>query len=133
MVARLKGQFPNLEVVGVHSPPFRDLTEDEDRSISEQINIANPDIVWVGISTPKQEKWMSSHLERLSAPVLIGVGAAFDFLSGNKPQAPRWIQRSGLEWIFRLLSEPGRLWRRYAEYPYFALLVIAQMFGIKKY
>ncbi len=75
----------------------------------ERIQAARPDVVWVGIGSPRQERWMSDHLERLDVPALIGVGAAFDFLSGNKPQAPRWVQRSGLEWLFRLASEPRRL------------------------
>jgi len=130
---KLVARYPGLVVVGTHSPPFRPLTSQEDQAIIEEINAANPDIIWVGIGTPKQEQWMADHLGRLSAPVMVGVGAAFDFLSGEKPPAPRWIQRSGFEWIFRLLSEPRRLWRRYAEYPKFVVLVIAQMLGLKNY
>jgi N-acetylglucosaminyldiphosphoundecaprenol N-acetyl-beta-D-mannosaminyltransferase len=113
LAAVLKTQHPNLNVAGTYCPPFRPLTEDEDAKIIERINQADPDIVWVGLSTPKQEYWMASHIGRLKAPVLIGVGAAFDFLSGTKPQAPLWMQRNGLEWLFRLSSEPRRLWRRY--------------------
>lgn len=79
------------------------------------INDAKPDIVWVGLSTPKQEYWMAEHLGRIEAPVMIGVGAAFDFLAGTKRQAPAWMQKRGLEWLFRLLSEPRRLWRRYGK------------------
>lgn len=109
----LKAQHPNLNVVGTYCPPFRPLTEDEDAKIIEHINQADPDIVWVGLGCPKQEYWMASHTGRLKAPVLIGVGAAFDFLSGTKPQAPLWMQRNGLEWLFRLSSEPRRLGRRY--------------------
>ena len=130
---KLVEHFPELQVVGRYSPPYRPLTDAEDQAIIREINAARPDIVWVGISTPKQEQWMASHIGQLSAPVLIGVGAAFDYLSGHKAQAPLWIQRSGLEWIFRLLSEPRRLWRRYVEYPYFIWLVSAQMLGVKKY
>jgi N-acetylglucosaminyldiphosphoundecaprenol N-acetyl-beta-D-mannosaminyltransferase len=130
---KLKTQHPGLRIVGVYSPPFRDLTPEEDREIVTQINKTNPDIVWVGISSPKQDIWMSRHVESLNAPVLIGVGAAFDFLSGRKRQAPRWIQRSGFEWLFRLVSEPKRLWRRYADYPLFVLLVILQLLGIKRF
>jgi N-acetylglucosaminyldiphosphoundecaprenol N-acetyl-beta-D-mannosaminyltransferase len=110
---RLSKVHPALQVVGTLCPPFRPLTVEEDQTIVETINAARPDIVWVGLSTPKQEYWMASHLGRVDAPVLIGVGAAFDFLAGTKQQAPRWMQRSGLEWLFRLLSEPRRLWRRY--------------------
>ncbi len=133
LVSRLQARFPGLGVVGSYSPPFRPLTDEEDQAIIQEINAVDPDIVWVGISTPKQERWMAAHLDQLSAPVLIGVGAAFDFLSGKKSQAPRWIQRSGLEWFYRLVSEPRRLWRRYAEYPYFVWLVIAQSFGLKDF
>jgi N-acetylglucosaminyldiphosphoundecaprenol N-acetyl-beta-D-mannosaminyltransferase len=130
---QLQASFPGLCVVGVYSPPFRPLTPEEDQQVIETINNKNPDIVWVGISTPKQERWMASHLEKLNAPVLIGVGAAFDFLSGNKPQAPLWMQKSGLEWFFRLATEPRRLWRRYIQYPKFVLLVAAQACGILKF
>ena len=129
----METMFPGLKVSGTYCPPFRSLTVEEDQKVSEIINSANPDIVWVGISSPKQEFWMAEHIGRLKAPVLIGVGAAFDYLSGAKKQAPRWVQRSGMEWLYRLASEPRRLWRRYIEYPYFALLVAAQLTGLKKY
>jgi N-acetylglucosaminyldiphosphoundecaprenol N-acetyl-beta-D-mannosaminyltransferase len=129
----LKSRFPGLNIKGTYCPPFRPLTREEDQQVLEIINSANPDIVWVGISSPKQEVWMAEHLGRLKAPVLVGVGAAFDYLSGAKAQAPRWIQRSGMEWLFRFASEPRRLWRRYIEYPYFVVLVIAQLTGLKKY
>jgi len=130
----LKKRFPGLQVVGTFSPPFRPLTLKEDEQIVQMINEADPDIVWVGLSTPKQELWMAEHRERLKAPVLIGVGAAFDFLSGRKPKAPRWMQRSGLEWLFRLVNEPKRLWKRnLVNNPTFLVLVILQILGIKKY
>ncbi|MFA6139185.1 MAG: WecB/TagA/CpsF family glycosyltransferase [Hyphomicrobium sp.] len=109
----LQAANPGLEVVGTITPPFRSLTPEEDDAVIAEINAARPDIVWVGLSTPLQERWMASHVGRLNAPVLIGVGAAFDFLSGGKKQAPAWMQRNGLEWLFRLASEPTRLWRRY--------------------
>jgi N-acetylglucosaminyldiphosphoundecaprenol N-acetyl-beta-D-mannosaminyltransferase len=130
---RLVARFPWLQVAGTHAPPFRPLTEDEDQAITEGINAAGPDIVWVGLSTPKQERWMAQHVGRLNAPVLVGVGAAFDFLSGAKPHAPHWIQRSGFEWLFRLITEPRRLWPRYIQYPYFLWLVLGQMLGLKHY
>lgn len=116
LAENLKRRFPGLDVVGTYSPPFRPLTHEEDERVVRMINEAGPDIVWVGLSTPKQERWMAGHIGRLEAPVLIGVGAAFDFHSGVKRQAPRWMQRSGLEWLFRLLTEPRRLWRRYLIY-----------------
>lgn len=112
--ATLAEAVPGLQVVGTLSPPFRPLTSAEDDAIVAAINAARPDIVWVGLSTPKQERWMAQHRGRIDAPVMIGVGAAFDFLAGTKRQAPRWMQRHALEWLFRLCSEPRRLWRRYA-------------------
>jgi len=120
--------YPGLQVVGVLTPPFRALTPAEDAAIVAEINAAKPDIVWVGLSTPKQEKWMAGHLNCIDAPVLVGVGAAFDFLSGSKKQAPLWMQRHGLEWLFRLIMEPRRLWRRYiAIIPTFLVLASAQL------
>jgi N-acetylglucosaminyldiphosphoundecaprenol N-acetyl-beta-D-mannosaminyltransferase len=129
---RLTARFPGLQVAGTYSPPFRALTPEEDRGIVEQINRDAPDIVWVGLSTPKQERWMADHLGKISAPVMIGVGAAFDFLSGRKRQAPRWMQRSGLEWLFRLVTEPRRLWPRYRQFPRFVVLLAAQAVGLIK-
>jgi N-acetylglucosaminyldiphosphoundecaprenol N-acetyl-beta-D-mannosaminyltransferase len=124
---RLQARFPKLDIVGTYSPPFRALTPQEDREIVDRINATQPDIVWVGISTPKQERWMAEHLTRLSASVLIGVGAAFDFHAGLKKQAPEWMQKSGLEWSFRLMSEPSRLWLRYAvNNPFFLWLIFLQ-------
>jgi N-acetylglucosaminyldiphosphoundecaprenol N-acetyl-beta-D-mannosaminyltransferase len=110
----LVNAYPELQVAGTLCPPFRELTPEEDQAVVDAINAARPHIVWVGLSTPKQEIWMARHLGRIEAPVMVGVGAAFDFLAGTKRQAPRWMQRSGLEWLFRLCSEPRRLWRRYA-------------------
>jgi N-acetylglucosaminyldiphosphoundecaprenol N-acetyl-beta-D-mannosaminyltransferase len=113
MAVRLQARFPGLQVVGVYSPPFQPMTAAEDEALVQRINATRPDIVWVGLGTPKQERWMAAHVGRLSAPVLVGVGAAFDFHAGVKRQAPRWMQRSGLEWSFRLATEPRRLARRY--------------------
>ena len=130
----LTARFLGLQVMGTQTPPFRDLTAEEDGVVVDAINAATQaDVVWVGLSTPKQERWMAAHLGRIEAPVMIGVGAAFDFLSGRKRQAPRWMQRAGLEWLFRLASEPRRLWPRYRRYPLFVLLAIAQLLGLKHY
>jgi N-acetylglucosaminyldiphosphoundecaprenol N-acetyl-beta-D-mannosaminyltransferase len=131
LVSNLKEKFPGLQVVGMHSPPFRDLTPTEQEQIIDKINAANPDIIWVGLGAPKQEYWMVNYRARLNAPVLIGVGAAFDFHSGVKKQAPLWMQRNGLEWLFRLVSEPRRLWKRYVvNNPLFVILVIMQALGV---
>ena len=128
LASALTAANPGLNVVGTLCPPFRPLTPEEDADIVARINQAAPDIVWVGLSTPKQERWMASHVGRIEAPVLIGVGAAFDFLSGTKKQAPDWMQRNGLEWLFRLCAEPRRLWRRYATMvPSFLLLAAGRL------
>jgi N-acetylglucosaminyldiphosphoundecaprenol N-acetyl-beta-D-mannosaminyltransferase len=120
--------YPGLEVAGILCPPFRQLTRQEDDAVVDAINAARPHIVWVGLSTPKQEFWMASHLGRIGAPVMIGVGAAFDFLAGTKNQAPVWMQRNGLEWLFRLCLEPRRLWRRYAYIvPGFAVIAAGEL------
>jgi N-acetylglucosaminyldiphosphoundecaprenol N-acetyl-beta-D-mannosaminyltransferase len=111
--AHLTTAFPGLTVAGTFSPPFRQLTEVEDAAIVDRINASKADIVWVGLSTPKQERWMADHLHKLTAPVLIGVGAAFDIHAGAVRQAPLWMQRSGLEWLFRMGTEPRRLAGRY--------------------
>ena len=130
LAVQLQSRFPGLKVVGTCSPTFRPLAPEEDRALVERINTVQPDIVWVGLSTPKQERWMAEHVGRLSAPVLAGVGAAFDFHAGLKKQAPRWVQKNGLEWLFRLLSEPRRLWRRYLiNNPWFLWLVLLQALG----
>jgi N-acetylglucosaminyldiphosphoundecaprenol N-acetyl-beta-D-mannosaminyltransferase len=133
LVARLEQRFTGLQIAGTYSPPYRPLSDNEDIDAIEIINESRADIVWVGLGSPKQEQWMAEHIERLNAPVLIGVGAAFDFLSGHKAQAPRWMQRSGFEWLFRLVTEPKRLWRRYAQYPLFILLVVSQLLGLQRY
>jgi len=112
LTTNLERRFPGLMIAGSYAPPFRPLTDEEDAQIVERINESRADIVWVGLSTPKQERWMHAHVGRVQAAALIGVGAAFDFHAGLKPQAPRWMQRSGLEWLFRLATEPRRLGRR---------------------
>jgi len=125
---KLREKNPALDVVGAVSPPFRVTTEAENRGMIDQINQARPDILWVGLGAPKQELWMAKHRPEIQAPVIIGVGAAFDFLAGAKKEAPRWIQRSGCEWLFRLSSEPSRLGPRYMRVvPSFLLLLL---FGI---
>lgn len=103
-------------IAGSYSPPFRPLTYEEDAQIVQLINEVAPDVVWVGLSTPKQERWMHEHRDSLQVPALIGIGAAFDFLAGTVRQAPRWMREHGLEWSFRLWQEPQRLWRRYLIY-----------------
>jgi N-acetylglucosaminyldiphosphoundecaprenol N-acetyl-beta-D-mannosaminyltransferase len=110
---RLKEKFPGLNVVGKISPSFMPQAERLDKDILERINAVCPDIIWVGLGAPKQDVWNVLNRLSLDAPVLIGIGAAFDFIAGVKPRAPRWMQVAGLEWLFRLCCEPRRLWRRY--------------------
>ena len=134
LVDRLCDRFPTLYVAGTSAPPHRVLTVAEDEYLVRIINDAQPDIVWVGLGTPKQERWMADHAGRIRAPVMIGVGAAFDFVSGAKRQAPRWMQRSGLEWAFRLASEPRRLGARYlVNNPLFVWRVLQQVLGLRTY
>jgi N-acetylglucosaminyldiphosphoundecaprenol N-acetyl-beta-D-mannosaminyltransferase len=116
LARNLRLRHPGLKIVGGHCPPFRPPTADEEQALADEINRARPDVVWVGIGVPKQEKWMARMRDRLEAPVLVGVGAAFDFHAGLVPQAPDRLQRVGLEWAFRLMQEPRRLWRRYLRY-----------------
>ncbi|GAB4006567.1 WecB/TagA/CpsF family glycosyltransferase [Glycomyces albus] len=110
---KLSERIPGVKIAGSYSPPFRPLTEAEDDEIVQRINDSGAQLVWVGLSTPKQERWMAAHRDRLTAPAMFGVGAAFDFHAGLVPQAPPWMQRNGLEWFYRLTKEPKRLWRRY--------------------
>ena len=119
-LARLRDElpqrYPGLQIVGAHHAPFRELSAEEAAETAAAINASGADVVWVGLGVPLQEKWMASMRERLEAPVLVGVGAAFDFHAGVKKQAPNGLQRLGLEWAFRLWQEPRRLWRRYLHY-----------------
>ncbi len=116
LIQRLHERFPGLRIAGGHSPPFRELTGAEEERVVADIERSGAKVVWVGTGQPKQERWMHRMRPRLSTPLLVGVGAAFDFHAGLVPQAPRWMQRSGFEWIYRLSREPRRLWRRYARY-----------------
>jgi N-acetylglucosaminyldiphosphoundecaprenol N-acetyl-beta-D-mannosaminyltransferase len=105
-----------VQVAGKYSPPFRPLTKEEDEEVIARINASEADVLWIGLSTPKQERWMYEHRDRLRVPVVAGVGAAFDLNTGRLQQAPRWMREHGLEWSFRLMMEPRRLWRRYLVY-----------------
>jgi len=131
---RMKARFPGAEVCGFWSPPFRPLNPAEEAELIALVRERKPDLIWVGLSTPKQERFMAEYLPRLDTTLMLGVGAAFDFHSGRIRQAPRWIQRSGFEWLFRLLSEPKRLGRRYLlTIPHFLWLIAGQLSGFRKY
>jgi N-acetylglucosaminyldiphosphoundecaprenol N-acetyl-beta-D-mannosaminyltransferase len=116
LTLNLRRRYPGVRIVGGYSPPHRPLTPQERVEVVQDINRSGADVVWVGIGVPKQEKWMASMRAELEAPVLVGVGAAFDFHAGLVPQAPSWLQDAGLEWAYRLVQEPRRLWRRYLRY-----------------
>lgn len=134
LVVRLKRRHPGLIIAGYHSPPFRPLTDKEDAAEVAAINETQPDFVWVGLGMPKQEKWIASHVGRIHATALLGVGAAFDFHAGAKARAPTWMQRSGLEWLFRLASEPKRLAHRYLiDNSVFVACALRQIVGWKSY
>lgn len=128
----LRARYPGLPVAGTYTPPFRDLSPQEEDEVASRVNQANPDVVWVGLGSLKQEYWMGHFRQRLDAPILIGVGAAFDYITGRIPQAPRWMQNMSLEWLFRLMVEPARLWRRYLLYnPRFVWNVFLQETRLK--
>lgn len=131
MVGNLKTRFPSMNVTYRFSPPFRPLSPEEDRRIVEDLNTSGARILFVGLGCPKQERWMAAHKDNVRA-VMLGVGAAFDFHSGNKRQAPKWMQAIGLEWLFRFAQEPQRLWRRYLVYnSRFMVLILGQLLGSK--
>ncbi len=128
---RLLAELPALRIVGAEAPPFRALSECEDAAVVARIRASGARLIFVGLGAPKQERWVIEHRDRLPGAVLAAVGAAFDFHSGRTKQAPPWMQRNGLEWLFRLLSEPRRLWRRYLlETPWFLPLWAAQKAGL---
>ena len=131
---RLTARIPALAVVGTYTPPFRALDASEERELVARISSARPDIIWVGLSTPKQERFMAGYHRRLDAALMIGVGAAFDMHTGRTRQAPRWMQRTGLEWFFRLATEPRRLWRRYLRNnPIFVVRIVQQWLQPARY
>jgi len=133
LLDEVKRKYPLAEIVGAESPPFRVLTESEIQESLDRIRAAAPHFVWVGLGAPKQELWMSQHWESLRPPVLLGVGAAFDFHSNMVARAPRWVQKIGFEWLHRLLQEPGRLWKRYLyTNSLFFWYVLKQIFGAGK-
>ncbi len=130
---KAKKEFPNLKIAYAYSPPFRPLTEEEDKRITVEINRTKPDILFMGLGCPKQENWMSAHKDKVKA-IMLGVGASFDFYAGNVRESPEWLQELGLEWLYRLTQEPRRLWKRYLILnPRFMWLATLQLLGLKKF
>lgn len=133
LIKRVQLRYPCINIVFYESPPFRNLTPQEDAAVVNRIATSNARVLFVGLGCPKQENWIMEHLDRIPA-VMFGVGAAFDFLAGTKPQAPRWMMRSGLEWAFRLAVEPRRLWKRYLiNNPRFVWNISLQLLGLRRY
>ena len=126
-------RFPKLQVVGTFEPPFRALTDAEEKQLAEQVRAAQPDILWVGLGSPKQDRFMAAMLPKLDVTLMAGVGAAFNFFTGRVPQAPRWMQRSGLEWFYRCLHEPRVRGRYFSTVPRFITAAAVQALGLKKY
>jgi N-acetylglucosaminyldiphosphoundecaprenol N-acetyl-beta-D-mannosaminyltransferase len=127
-------QFPWVQIVGTYSPPFRPMTAMEDRELESRVRSLQPDIIWVGLSTPKQERFMARYLPRLDTKLMIGVGAAFLYHTGTIQDSPEWVKRAGLQWLHRLLQEPSRLWRRYLlNNPLFIILALLQICGLMHY
>lgn len=123
--ARCARDYPHVTVCGVLSPPYRQWSEEENAAMIQHINDSQPDVLWVGMTAPKQEKWVESNQERLRAPVIGSIGAVFDFYAGTYPRAPEWMCRTGMEWLYRLAKEPQRMWRRnFVSSPLFVLLVL---------
>jgi N-acetylglucosaminyldiphosphoundecaprenol N-acetyl-beta-D-mannosaminyltransferase len=132
--AQLIRRFPGLRIVGTYTPPFRPLNSEEEEELRSQLESSQADILWCGLSTPKQERFMAAYHHRLPVKLMVGVGAAFDLLSGNLSEAPRWMKRAGLQWLYRLIKEPRRLWRRYLlNNPRFTWLTFLQLTGLKAF
>ena len=131
--AEMTRRFPRLQVVGTYEPPFRALTPEEERQLAEQVRACQPDMMWVGLGSPKQDHFMAEYLPKLEVTLMAGVGAAFNFFTGRVPQAPRWMQRSGLEWFYRCLHEPRVRSRYLSTVPRFLISSFAQNVGARKY
>jgi N-acetylglucosaminyldiphosphoundecaprenol N-acetyl-beta-D-mannosaminyltransferase len=132
--ARLEERIAGVQIVGTFTPPFRPLNDVEEAELARRVAEAKPHCFWVGLSTPKQERFMAKYLPRLETTLMFGVGAAFDFHAGLIPQAPSWMQRAGLEWLYRLGKEPKRLWKRYFKNnPLFVGRALMQKLGLRKY
>jgi N-acetylglucosaminyldiphosphoundecaprenol N-acetyl-beta-D-mannosaminyltransferase len=134
LASKLRSRFPGIKIVGAYGPPFRPLNQEEEAELIARVDAARPDLFWVGLSTPKQERFMEAYFDRLNVKVMLGVGAAFDIHTGRTKDAPGWMQRSGLHWLFRLLQEPRRLFKRYMfNNPLFVYKISLQLLGLRDY
>jgi N-acetylglucosaminyldiphosphoundecaprenol N-acetyl-beta-D-mannosaminyltransferase len=134
LAEKMVNRFPSLRIVGTYCPPFRPLNQEELASLKKRLLDLKPDFIWIGLSTPKQEQFAAQMLQELGCGLFLAVGAAFDFHAGLVSQAPGWMQRSGLEWFYRLCTEPRRLWKRYlVNNPLFLFRIFCQLSGLRKY
>ncbi|NOG44423.1 MAG: WecB/TagA/CpsF family glycosyltransferase [Calditrichaeota bacterium] len=130
----IKKKYPKAVIAGTKSPPFRELSVKENQEFLEKMNTSGADIVWIGLGAPKQELWMSEHFKKLEKGIMIGIGAGFDYLAGNTSHAPDWMKKYALEWFYRLIQEPGRLWKRYlVTNTLFIVYLILEFLHIKKF
>jgi len=130
----LQNKFPGLQVVGTYTPPFRNLTPEEEKEVLARVRVSRPHILWVGLSTPKQERFMAQYVDYLEVPLMFGVGAAFDFHTGSIRDCPAWVKRAGLQWLHRLMQDPRRLWKRYLlNNPAFLWHIAWQLLRLKRY
>lgn len=133
LAERLQKDFPGLQIAGTCTPPFRPMDAEEERELLALVEETRPDIFWVGLSTPKQERFMAAYMDRLGVPMMVGVGAAFDMHTGRLQDAPAWVKRLGMQWCYRLVQEPGRLWKRYlVNNPKFLFGITQQMLGVRR-
>jgi len=134
LAKKLHERFPGLQIVGTYTPPFRALNADEKNALNATIRSCRPDVIWVGLSTPKQERFMAEYLKEIESGLMVGVGAAFDLHTGNMTDAPGWVKSIGMQWLHRLVQEPRRLWKRYLlNNPRFVALTLLQFTGLKRY
>lgn len=130
----LRKKLPGVQIVGTYTPPFRSLTSQEEKELFILLQHSRPHILWIGLSTPKQERFMAEYIDRLQVPLLVGVGAAFDFHTGRIHDSPQWIKRAGLQWLHRLVQDPKRLWRRYLRHnPAFLWSIVLQLSGLRQF
>ncbi len=134
MVRNIEKKFPQAKIVGAFSPPYRPFTSEENEKFISEINNAEPDLIWIGLGAPKQEIWISENYKKLNRGIMIGIGAGFDYIAGNTKHAPEWMKNASLEWLYRLVQEPRRLWKRYfLTNTLFIIFIILEFLGLKKF
>ena len=134
MLEAIKDKYPQAVIVGTCSPPYGQFTEEENEKFIKDINASDADLIWVGLGAPKQEIWMYENYKKLNKGIMIGIGAGFDYLAGNTKHAPEWMKNASLEWLYRLIQEPKRLWKRYlVTNTLFIIYITLELLGLKKF